>query len=1285
MHRLGWPVWCGGWPIRSGPTDSLSIGSANRKAVIFRSADDRVTFFLSHVSATNVPRLSLADGPWKAFAPASNRSSPQIPRMDIVSDTIAQDSSAIATRPFVHLHCHSHYSLLDGASSIDKLVTRCKEHGMNALALTDHGNLHGALEFYRKAKGAGINPIIGYEAYIAPASRFDKSGASSSKDASYHLTLLARNRTGFKNLVKLASAAMLEGFYHKPRIDKQLLELHNEGIVCLSGCVSSEFSRAVLKGTDTAEVEREAREVAGWFHKLFGDRYFIEVMNNGVDIQRMQLQGAVDIAQRMGLPVVTTSDTHYVDPQDAEAQDVMLCINTGKFRTDSSRMKMDGNQYFLRTPEQMYEKFPGLENAVARSQEIADTVDIDLELGKHYFPKFECPQQQTPMEYLRELCIKGLKERYEGNETRLKEDQLSEEVLARLDRELGVIEKLGYPTYFLIVWDFVEHARLNGIWATARGSGVGALVCYALYMSHVCPLEYDLLFERFLDESRLEPPDIDIDFDKDRRGEVIQYVKDKYGHANVCQIGTFGTLAARAAIKDVGRALGIPLARVNQVTEMVPDELKITIRKALEKSDDLRLTYENDTEIRELLDLAMRIEGLARNVGTHAAAVVIADQPLTEYVPIGRVPGKQDIITQWSMNDVESAGLLKMDFLGLRNLTILSKAVKLIEQTTGQQIDPLKFPLDDKRTYALLQRGETKGVFQLESGGIRDLLQRMKPDQFTDIIATNALYRPGPLEGGMVDDYVNIKHGRQQPEYKHPVLEDVLAETNSIMVYQEQVMRILNRLGGIPLASAYTCIKAISKKKVDLINKNKAQFLKGSVESGLKESDADDIWNLIEKFAGYGFNKSHSTAYALVAYQTAYLKAHYPVEFMAALLCSDIDGRNFKRKDALVEHMEDCDRMGIEVVHPDVNHSDADFSVDDGKIYFALSAIKGCGGGAADAIMQERHKNGVFKDLFDFCERVEPHSCNRSAIETLIKAGAMDSFGAKRSQLSAIVDRALQSGASALKDRKSGQVSLFGELEEDEEEQSGPAVVLPDIDEWEDKVKLLAEKEVLGFYLESHPLAEYEAKLSAFRTHTTDQLGGVTNRAEVMVGGMISSIKIAHTKNGKPGAPTKYANFDLEDMEGAVRCIMWPGEYAEMGEAIEADAVLIARATVDKRGGDEVNLMVNQVYPLDGLESQFTKGIRLQLEPEQQDADVLAQIREIIRGYPGQQELLFSLRMEDGAMVHLKSSKFTVEVSKELRSRLDDLLGADHCRLMMTRPKLSSGDNRGGRGKGGRG
>ncbi|MFO1063743.1 MAG: DNA polymerase III subunit alpha [Pirellulales bacterium] len=676
-------------------------------------------------------------------------------------------------RPFVHLHCHSHYSLLDGASPIGRLVERAKQHGMNALALTDHGNLHGALEFYTKAKAAGINPIVGYEAYVAPGSRFIRE-ASSSKEAAYHLTLLAQNKTGFRNLVRLASRASLEGFYFKPRIDRELLEELNEGIICLSGCVSSEFSRAVLKGGDTTSIEHEAADIARWFHKIFGDRYFIEIMNNNLPIQREQLKGAVDIANKLGLPLVATSDAHYIDKSDAEIQDVLLCINTGKFRTDTNRMKMEGDQFYLRSPEEMYANFTGLEEAVARSQAIADSVSIDLELGKRHFPRYSLPDQRTPEEFLRDICLDGLMERYEGDEEMKPNGQLSEIVMQRLDRELGVIQRLGFANYFLIVWDFVRHAREQNVPATARGSGVGALVCYALYLSHVCPIRYDLLFERFLDENRKEAPDIDIDFCKDRRVEIIQYVRDKYGEANVAQIGTFGTLQARAAIKDVGRALGIPLMRVNQVTEMVPDELKITITKALAQNEELKRLYETDPEVKELLDVAKKIEGLARNIGTHAAAVVIADKPLTDYVPLSRVSGKSDIITQWSMGDVEAAGLLKMDFLGLRNLTILSKAVDIIQQTTGMRLDILRLPLDDKETFALLQRGETKGVFQLESGGIRDLLQRMKPDHFRDIIATNALYRPGPLEGGMVDEYVAVKHKRKAAEYLHPVLKDIL-------------------------------------------------------------------------------------------------------------------------------------------------------------------------------------------------------------------------------------------------------------------------------------------------------------------------------------------------------------------------------------------------------------------------------------------------------------------------------------------------------------------------------
>ncbi len=1180
---------------------------------------------------------------------------------------------------FVHLHCHSHFSLLDGASPIQAMVDRAKSLGMNALALTDHGNLYGALDFYKKAQAAGINPILGYEAYIAPGSRFQKD-AGGMKEASYHLTLLAQNKTGFQNLIKLASQAFLEGFYFKPRIDKQLLEEHSEGIICLSGCVSGEFSRAILQQHGDVPDLSQAMEIAAWFQKVFGSRYFIEIQNNGLEIQRIAMQGAVDVARRMGIPLVATSDAHYVNREDAEAQDVLLCINTGKFRTDTQRMRMEGDQFYLRSPEEMHAAFPGFDEALAQSQAIADSVDIQLELGQRHFPTFKLPPERTAQDFLRELCLTGLKERYANEPERWANGDLAPQVFERLDYELSVINKLGFPNYFLIVWDFVNYARQRGIPATARGSGVGSLVAYALYLSHVCPIQFDLLFERFLDESRKEAPDIDIDFCKDRRADVIQYVKDKYGEANVAQIGTFGTLAARAAIRDVGRALGMPIPRVDSIVAMVPEELHITLPKALEESQELKKTYDSDAEVRELLNLAMKIEGLARNVGTHAAAVVIADRPLVEYVPLGRVQGKDEIITQWAMGDVEAAGLLKMDLLGLRNLTILSKAVELIEQTTGQRIDPYKFPLDDRETFALLCRGETKGIFQLESGGIRDLLQKMKPDHFHDIIATNALYRPGPLEGGMVDDYVQVKHGRKEAVYPHPVMKDVLSETHGVMVYQEQVMRILNRLGGIPLPDAYSCIKAISKKKLPIIAKYREEFLSGAMAQGLDKAKATELFEMIEKFAGYGFNKSHSTAYALIAYMTAYLKAHYPVEFMAALLSGDMAARNFKKKDSLVEHLEDCRRMGIEVVPPDVNRSHADFTVADGKIHVGLCAIKGCGEGAMAALVAARREGGLFADLFDFCERVDPAQVNRSTIEMLIKAGAFDSLGGRRSQYMAVIERAMQSGAALHADRRSGQKGLFDMLADESEPAQRATANLPELPEWEPRERLTAEKEVLGFYLTSHPLAEHERMLTTYCSHTTADLAGLAHRTEVVLGGMLSAIKYSQTKTPRSGSTnTKYAMFDLEDTAGTVRSILWPEEFAAYSHLVHADAVLVVRGVVDRRpGSDEANIVVNELIPLADLHSRFTKGIIVRVSEQEHAQRGLEQLHEILRGYPGNCEVQLLLCLADGSRAYLKSERLRVDLNAEMRERVDALLGPGNLRLIASAPPRTNGNRSAG-------
>ncbi|MGQ9564455.1 MAG: DNA polymerase III subunit alpha, partial [Thermogutta sp.] len=702
----------------------------------------------------------------------------------------------------------------------------------------------------------------------------------------------------------------------------------------------------------------------------------------------------------------------------------------------------------------------------------------------------------------------------------------------------------------------------------------------------------------------------------------------------------------------------------------------VTLHAALEKSDDLRKRYETDLRVREIIDFAQQIEGLARNVGTHAAGVVIADKPLVEYVPLQHVQGKEEIITQWAMADVERAGLLKMDFLGLRNLTILSKVITLIEQTTGEKVDPYAFPLDDAKTYELLCRGETKGVFQLESGGIRELLQRMKPDNIRDIIAVNALYRPGPLEGGMVDDYIDVKHGRKKPEYKHPVMKEILEETHGVMVYQEQVMQILNRLGGIELADAYTCIKAISKKKLDKIAKYREQFVKGACEKGLTQKESEELFNLIEKFAGYGFNKSHSTAYARIAYITAYLKAHYPLQFMAALLSSDIVNRNFTRKDSLVEHLEDCQRMGIEVVPPDVNRSEVEFTVAEGKIVFGLAAIKGCGGSAAEEIVKERHHHGPYRSLFDFCERLGQGVVNRSAIESLIKAGAFDSLGGRRAQLLAVIERAIQAGASAAEDRRRGQLTLFG----GNDAQSAKTVdeQLPDIAEWPDHEKLAREKEVLGFYFSSHPLKEYEQLLARYCTHTTADLGQLPHGSEVVVGGVVSAIVTKHTRTQRTDGPTKFAMFDLEDSAGIVRCILWPEPYTRFGEFLRDDNILVALATVDKRGsGDEATLIIQELVPIPELKRRFTRGLQIRFSETHYNEQMLQDLYRIVRDYPGACQLQFLLQLTDGRRVIMACEGWGISLDERLERQIENLLGRQAICYLPGRPTLRNGNGSG--------
>ena len=1127
---------------------------------------------------------------------------------------MVDESNSGVARPFAHLHCHTHYSLLDGVNRIPDLVTRVKSLGMNSVAMTDHGNMGGAMEFYHTCRKHDVKPIIGYEAYVAPGRRTDRS-ATRQREAQSHLTLLAMNQKGFDNLIKMSSTAYLEGFHYKPRIDRELLEEFSEGIICLSGCASSQLSKMLL-----AEKNDDARQLVEWYVKVFGDRFYMEIQDAGFEIQKQCLDLTVDLANRMGLPLVATNDAHYLTRDDARVQDVLLCVNTRTTRDDPKRMKMSNDGLYVCSPEEMYATFTGLEDAVARSQEIADRVDIEM-YDRKLYPVFRPPEGKTDIDYLRELCNERMYERYG--------DELTDAHWDRLKYELSVIEDKGYASYFLIVWDFVEFARRNSIPCGARGSACGAIVAFLLRLGDVCPLKYDLLFERFLDPSRNEPPDIDIDFCRDRRQMVIDYTKETYGEMNVAQIGTYGTLKAKNAIRDVGRALNVPLPRVNELAKMVPDELNIKLRDALAKSPDLKAAYDSDPMAQELLDYAISVEGLARSTGTHAAGVVVADVPLDTVVPLQKITGKTDIITQWDGPTIESIGLLKMDFLGLRNLTILDKAVNNVQRSHPDfTLEDVKNNLTDKKTFALLQRGETKGVFQLESGGMRDLLTKMKPDCFEDIIATSALYRPGPLEGGMVMEYVDVKNKRKAPRKVHPVVDEVLKETYGVMVYQEQVMRILNRVGNVELASAYKCIKAISKKKQSIIDSFHGEYIAGAAANGISTQLAEELWNLIVAFAGYGFNKSHSTAYGLIAYETAYLKAHFPVEFMAALLSCGMES-----SERISEHVDDSRRQGIEVLPPDVNTSEVEFAVVGDKISFGMAAIKGVGEAALEALVAERNANGPFRNIFDLAERVDPKSLNRSSLETLIKVGALDSLPGNRPQQMEVVERAVQSALSKAKDKASGQMNLFGgDDDEDVRDDGSVEINLPDVPDWPKPQKLAIEKECLGFYLTSHPLAQHSKRIERYAQTKNKQIADMDDGATVTIAGMVGAIKIATAKKTNANGQNKYANFDLEDATAIIRCIAWPSDYERFKELIKTENVVIVQGKVDRRGR-EPNVVVNRLMTLDQADREFTTQVAIKFDRGLHSLEDVENVRKLLNRFPGSTDVILVVDSFDSAGV----------------------------------------------------
>ncbi len=1142
---------------------------------------------------------------------------------------------------FVHLHLHTQFSLLDGANQIEPLVQQIKSFNQPAVAMTDHGNMFGAIEFYRKAKDAGVKPIIGCEAYMALGSRHAKKDSGLAHNDYYHLILLARNLTGYQNLIKLVSKGYLEGFYYKPRIDKELLKLHHDGIIALSGCLSGEIPYLIGQ-----QDMQGAMAVAGEFQEIFGkDHFYLEVQANGLDHQRVANIGLIEIHKKLGIPLAGTNDCHYLKKEDARPHELMLCLQTGKTVSDPNRMKFDTDELYVKSTEEIAPAFAEFPGALTNTCRIADDCDLDLPLNKTYLPQYRVPDGFKDREsYLEHLALAGLKERIRERPSRVASAAYDQ----RLREELMVICSMGFAGYFLIVWDIIRFARSQGIpVGPGRGSAAGSLVAYALRITDLDPLVYTLLFERFLNPERVSLPDIDMDFCMDRRGEVINYVVDKYGTDHVAQIITFGTLGAKAAIRDVGRVLEMPYADADKVAKLVPNQLNITLQQALDTEPRLRELVETDSKIKELMANAQSLEGLARHASTHAAGVVISEGPLTDHVPLYK-GANDEIVTQYSMGDVEKIGLVKFDFLGLKTLTMIRRAETLINDTHPEapQLVIDQVPFDDPATFALLSSGKTTGLFQLESSGMRDLLTGLKPDRFEDIIAIIALYRPGPMD--LIPDFIKRKQGKVPITYEVSELEPLLKETYGVIVYQEQAMAIANKMAGFSLGQADILRRAMGKKKPEEMEKLRAKFLDGAKQKKIPEKKAEKLYELIQKFAGYGFNKSHAAAYAVVCYQTAYLKAHYPTEFMASLMTTDMGNQ-----DKLVGYFTECRDLGIKVLGPDVNASHTHFAVAGGAIRFGLAAIKNVGEGAVESVLEVRIQGGPFGSLFDFCRRVDLHKVNKRMLEGLIKSGAFDSTGAKRAQLMAVLDQAVEEGAAAQRERELGQISIFGEEVNGHPTSTAlPTPPLPSLEEWDQAQRLKYERELTGFYISAHPLARYEATLSALSTTTTVGLKECPDGGEVKICGIIATVKSMLTKKGD-----RMAYLTVEDLQGTIEVIVFPDLFRTAGELITPERIVRITGTID-RGDKGTKIRGSKIEPLAEVQAQSIKRIRIRLSDCPEVREQLPRLLDIFRRHPGSTSISMmfrtdgTLEAETAPLPHL-----TVCASDHFMSDVEEVLG----------------------------
>jgi DNA polymerase-3 subunit alpha len=1119
---------------------------------------------------------------------------------------------------FVHLHLHTEYSLLDGAISLDNLIKKAIDLKMPAVAVTDHGNLFSALDFYLKAMKAGIKPIIGCEIYVAPGSRFDKSApAGQNEEASYHLILLARTKQGYKNLVKLVTAAYLEGFYYKPRIDKDLLKQHGEGLIGLSACLGGEIPSLLIQNR-----YEDAKKVALDYEHLFGkDNFYLELQDNGIPEQELVNRELLKLTKDTGIPVVATNDCHYLDMEDHKAHDALLCIQTGKTVKDVNRLRFSSETFYMKTPEEMKKAFSYVPEAVTNTVKIAERCNLELDLGKYHLPHFPVPEGYTRESFMAELARKGLEERFVEIEAVRGAGSIDrQKYRERLEFEIQMIDKMGFAGYFLIVSDFIRYAKEHGIpVGPGRGSAAGSLAAYSLRITDLDPLPYNLLFERFLNPERISMPDIDVDFCQDRRDEVLKYVTEKYGQDHVTQIITYGTMLAKGVIRDVGRVLDIPYAECDKIAKLIPNKLNITLKESLEQEPKLKEAIKKDARIAELMEIALLLEGQVRHASKHAAGVVISQEPLTEYLPLFKTP-KDEITTQFDMKGVEKIGLVKFDFLGLRNLTVIRKAEDTINarlQTAPlEKAEPFsvsRIPMDDAKTYELLGRGETAGIFQLESSGMRDIVIKMKPSVFEDLIALVALYRPGPLGSGMVDDFIKRKKGSTKITYELPQLEPILKDTYGVIVYQEQVMQIARTLAGYSLGGADLLRRAMGKKDPEVMAKEKVPFLKGAEKLGIDLKKAEAIFDLMAKFAEYGFNKSHSAAYALITYQTAYLKAHYPVEYMAALLTSEVQDT-----DKVVKYIYEARQMGINILPPDVNESRWDFTVFEahdreniepgstiGSIRFGLAAVKNVGLSAIEAIIEARETKGAFVSLADFCKKVDQRRVNRRVIEALIKCGAFDFTGARRSQMMDGIDMMMDQAAKHQEQESVGQFSIFDSLSDHKDPE------LPNVPEWKESQLLAYEKESMGFYISGHPLAAFQEDIKRYASATTETLDNIPDGKEITICGIIAGLKQKVTKKGD-----KMAILNLEDLSGTVETVVFPDLYKTSQHLLLTDTPLIVAGQLDKsEQGNKIKAM--RIHLLADIKKKGATRLDIKLNATGLTQEDLLKVKDILLRYQG--------------------------------------------------------------------